>query len=61
MHVPCWRSVVSSATVALAAAALTAAPAAAAPSAPAGCPDVATVQPFTAWQDTADYLLAPDG
>jgi hypothetical protein len=62
MHVPaCWRTVVCSATVALAAAALTAAPASAAPSAPAGCPDVATVQPFSAWQDTADYLLAPDG
>ena len=57
----CWRSVVSSATVALAAVALSAAPASAAPSAPAGCPDVATVQPFAPWQDYADYLLAPDG
>lgn len=62
MHLPaCWRSVVSSATVALAAVALTAAPASAAPSAPAGCPDVPTVQPFAPWQDYADYLLAPDG
>jgi hypothetical protein len=55
---------VCSATVALAAVALTAGPASAAsaaPAAPAGCPDVPTVQPFTAWQDDADYLLAPDG
>ncbi len=26
-----------------------------------GCPVVATVQPFGAWQDFADYFLAPDG
>lgn len=62
MHLPaCWRSVLSSATVALAAAALTAAPASAAPGSPAGCPDVPTVQPFAPWGDFADYLLAPDG
>lgn len=27
----------------------------------AGCPDVAVSQPFSAWGDTADYFLAPDG
>lgn len=26
-----------------------------------GCPEVATVQPFSPWQDSADYFLAPDG
>ncbi|MFP5363775.1 MAG: hypothetical protein ACLGI5_13715 [Thermoleophilia bacterium] len=26
-----------------------------------GCPVVPTVQPFTPWQDAADYFLAPDG
>jgi hypothetical protein len=52
---------VSAATVALAAGALTASPAAAASSAPGGCPAVPTVNPFTAFNDDADYLLAPDG
>jgi hypothetical protein len=62
MHLPaCWRSVVSSASVALAAVALTAAPASAASGAPAGCPDVPTVHPFALWQDQADYILAPGG
>jgi hypothetical protein len=28
---------------------------------PAGCPDVALAQPFSAWGDTGDYFLAPDG
>ena len=53
-------TVLSCAAAALAAAAITAAPAAAAPAA-AACPAVPTVQPFTAWQDVADYVLAPDG
>lgn len=59
------RIVLSCAATALAAAALSAAPAVAAPSATAapavGCPAVPTVQPFSPWQDTADYFLAPDG
>jgi hypothetical protein len=62
MPVPaCWRTVLSAASVALAAVALTASPASAASSAPGGCPDVPTVNPFTPWNDGADYLLAPDG
>jgi hypothetical protein len=63
MHLPArWRTVVSAATAALAATALAACPAAAdtGPS-PGGCPDVPTVQPFMAWQDAADYFLAPEG
>jgi hypothetical protein len=57
------RSVLSCAAAAFAAAALSAAPASAAPvAAPsAGCPAVPTVQPFRAWQDLEDYILAPDG
>ncbi len=31
-----------------------------APAAP-GCPEVPVAQPFTPWNDTADYFLAPDG
>ena len=26
-----------------------------------GCPEVPTVQPFSPWQDGAEYFLAPDG
>jgi hypothetical protein len=56
------RIVLSSAATALAAAALFAAPASAIAEVPAaGCPAVPTVQPFTPWQDVADYMLAPDG
>jgi hypothetical protein len=57
------RCVLSCAAAALAAAALSAAPASAAPVATpsAGCPAVPAVQPFRAWQDLADYILAPDG
>jgi hypothetical protein len=56
------RSVLSCAAAALAAAALSAAPAAAHTATPGpGCPAVPTVQPFSAWQDVADYVLAPDG
>ena len=56
-------TVLSSAAAALAAAAIAASPAAAAPAAAVGapCPSVAAAQPFTAWQDVADYVLAPDG
>jgi hypothetical protein len=57
------RIVLSCAATALAAAALSASPAAARTSAApaAGCPVVPTLQPFSPWQDTADYFLAPDG
>lgn len=56
------RIVLSGAATALAAAALFAAPASAlAPAPAAGCPALPTVQPFTPWQDAADYILAPDG
>jgi hypothetical protein len=57
------RSVLSCAAAVCAAAALSAAPASAASVAgpSAGCPAVPTVQPFRAWQDLADYILAPDG
>jgi hypothetical protein len=56
------RIVLSGAATALAAAALFAAPASALATAPAaGCRGVPTVQPFTPWQDVADYMLAPDG
>ena len=57
------RSTLSLVASAVAAAALSAAPAAAhAGAAPAaGCPDVPTLQPFSPWQDTADYFPAPDG
>ncbi len=67
MHLPArWRTVVSAATAALAATALAAVPAAAAPATTAGssaggCPVIPTVQPFTPWQDFADYFLAPNG
>jgi hypothetical protein len=57
-------SALSCAAAALVAAAITASPAAAAPApapAPSSCPAVPVVQPFTAWQDSADYMLAPDG
>lgn len=56
------RSALTCAATALAAAAIAASPAAAAVTpAGAGCPAVPVVNPFTAWQDTADYVLAPDG
>ncbi|HTN24968.1 MAG TPA: hypothetical protein VL120_13325 [Solirubrobacteraceae bacterium] len=64
MHLaPRSRTVLTGAVAALAAAALSAAPASAAPAATpaAGCPAVPTVQPFRAWQDLGDYILAPDG
>jgi hypothetical protein len=52
----------SSAIAAVAATAVIAAPASAAPTAaPTGCPAVATVQPFAAWGDAAEYQLAPNG
>jgi len=50
------RIVMTCALTALAAAAL-AAPASAA----SDCAAAPLVNPFTAWQDTADYVLAPDG
>ena len=56
------RIVLSSAATALAATALFAAPASARAEVPAaGCPAVPTVQPFSPWQDVADYFLAPNG
>jgi hypothetical protein len=52
----------SCAVSALAATALSAAAASAQAATPAaGCPAAPAVQPFRAWQDTADYILAPDG
>jgi hypothetical protein len=57
-------ALLSCAAAALAAGALAAGPAAAAPrpaAAGAPCPTAATSAPFTAWQDVADYVLAPDG
>ncbi|MDP1848834.1 MAG: hypothetical protein Q8K79_13650 [Solirubrobacteraceae bacterium] len=63
MHLPArWRTVASATTAALAAIALSAGSAAAdAGPSPGGCPDVPTGQPFSPWQDFADYFLAPDG
>jgi hypothetical protein len=57
------RTVLSCFAAAFAAAALTAssASAAVAPAPASGCPAVPTVQPFAAWQDVADYVLAPEG
>jgi hypothetical protein len=56
------RTVLASAATAVAAAALFAAPASALTEvSPAGCPAVPNVQPFTPWQDAADYMLAPEG
>jgi hypothetical protein len=57
-------ALLSCAAAALAATALVGAGSAAAappPAAGAPCPAAATTTPFTAWQDTADYVLAPDG
>src|SRR5689334_623505 len=56
-------ALLSCAAAALAATALAAGPAAAAPPPAAGapCPTAATSTPFEAWQDVADYVLAPDG
>jgi hypothetical protein len=55
----------SCAVAALAATAIAASPAAAAspadPASASSCPAVPTIQPFAAWQDVADYVLAPDG
>lgn len=58
------RTLLSCAAAALAATAIVAAPAGAAPPPVAPgkpCPSVPTVAPFQAWQDAADYVLAPDG
>lgn len=55
------RTVLSCAAATVAAAALSAAPASALSTPAPGCPAVAAVQPFTQWQDTADYFLAPGG
>jgi hypothetical protein len=55
------RTVLASAATAVAAAALFAAPASALTEVSPGCPAVPMVQPFTPWQDVADYMLAPDG
>jgi hypothetical protein len=56
-------ALLSCAAAALAASALAAGSAAAAPPPAAGapCPTAATTAPFTAWQDAADYFMAPDG
>jgi hypothetical protein len=63
VHLPAnTRNALSCAALALATAALsTAAASASAPAPAAGCPAVPAVHPFTAWQDVADYVLAPDG
>jgi hypothetical protein len=60
---PRSRTVLSCAAAAVAAATLSVAPASAVPAATpaAGCAATPTVQPFRAWQDLADYILAPDG
>jgi len=56
-------ALLSCAAAALAVSAIAAGPAAAAPPPATGdpCPTAATTAPFTAWQDVADYVLAPDG
>jgi hypothetical protein len=62
MHLAARRQTVfACAATALAAAAIAATPAVAAGPPGPGCPAAPTVQPFTAWQDVADYVLAPDG
>jgi hypothetical protein len=63
VHLPAnTHNVLSCAAVALAAAALSTATASASTPVPvAGCPAAPAVHPFTAWQDVADYVLAPDG
>lgn len=58
------RTLLSCAAAALAATAIVAAPAGAAPppfAAGGPCPSIPTAAPFQAWQDAADYVLAPDG